>query len=98
MVRNLRAGTVDAFLVGRYLAVAGPAAIAGVVVSTRVSVPWLVLGFAAFVLAYGGSLVIEHFRAGDRKRCQPHRRIFWPVGALAGFLQGAIATGARAPF
>lgn len=92
--RNLRAGTIEWYLVRRYLAIAGPAAVAGALGSTRAPVSGLLLAFAAFVLIYGARLLVEFVRTGGRgDEPEPHRRIRWPVGALAGVLQGGIASG-----
>ena len=92
VVRNLRAGTVDWFLVRRYLTIATPMAVVGALLSARVPVRALLVAFAGFVLVYGVRLVIEFLSRGDQSPT-PHGQIYWGIGALAGFLQGGIATG-----
>lgn len=93
--RNVRDSTINPYLIGRYLLVAGPATALGAFASARMAATWLVLGFAAFVLAYGAYLIREFARgnAGEARR-KTHERIYYPVGLVAGLLQGSIASGA----
>lgn len=95
VVGNVRAGTIEWYLVRRYLWIAGPAAVVGAVVSTRVRVSWLLIAFAAFVLVYGSSLISGFVgrRRGVPSGGTSHERIFASVGVAAGLLQGTIATG-----
>ena len=91
MVRNVRAGTIAWPLVRKYLGVAGPAALLGAVLSTRIPVRLLLIGFAIFVTSYGLWLLTDGFRqAPSHSR---HSKIRWPSGILAGGLHGTIATG-----
>jgi hypothetical protein len=95
VLRNLRDGTVNAWLVGRYLLVAAPATALGALASARIDAFWLLFGFAAFVLAYGALLIREFLRRDPLDEAfEPHDRVYWSVGALAGGLQGTIAGGA----
>lgn len=95
VVGNLRAGTIEWHLAGRYLWVAAPAAVAGAIASTRVSASWLLVAFAAFVLSYGSVMVWSFLRGAPENLAPdtPREQIAWTVGGVAGFLQGAIATG-----
>ncbi len=92
--RNLRDGTVNPYLIGRYLSVAGPATAIGALASAKLRGSWLLAGFAVFVLAYGSFLIWEFAYRGSSRAPGPHGRIFWSVGAAAGLLQGLIASGA----
>ncbi|HEX9734227.1 MAG TPA: sulfite exporter TauE/SafE family protein [Thermoanaerobaculia bacterium] len=93
--RNLRDGTVNAYLVGRYLLVAAPAAALGALASARIGAFWLLAGFAVFVLTYGALLIREYVRRDPLEEAlEPHERVYRSVGALAGGLQGTIASGA----
>lgn len=93
--RNLRDGTVDAYFVGRYLLVAAPATALGALASARIDAFWLLAGFAVFVLTYGFLLIREYLRRDPLEEAlEPHERVYWSVGALAGALQGTIASGA----
>ncbi len=90
VVRNLRDGNVDSYLVGRYLLAAAPAALVGALASTRVPVSGLLAVFAVLILTYGIVLIV---RRGIPASAEPHQQIYWPIGVLAGLLQGVIATG-----
>lgn len=92
--RNLRDGTVNGYLIGRYLLVAAPATALAAVVSARIDAFWLLAGFAVFVTTYGALLIREFLRRGSLEEIAPHDRVYWSVGVVAGVLQGAIASGA----
>lgn len=95
VLRNVRDGTVNRYLVGRYLLVAAPATALGASVSARIGSSWLLAAFAVFVLVYGAHLVRGFWRGSPREAAaEPHERIFVTAGAAAGLLQGAIASGA----
>ena len=91
VVRNVREGTVAWGLVRRYLMIAAPAAVLGALLSTRIPIRQLLLAFASFVTLYGLWLLSEKLRRTAPG--PPHATIRWSTGALAGGLQGALATG-----
>ncbi len=94
VVRNLIAGTIRWQVVRPYAAVALPATVVGALTAARAAAHWLLLAFAGFALAYGAFLIVEFLRS--RGRAAPPaagRRVHRPVAAVAGFLQGGIATG-----
>lgn len=93
VVRNLRAGTIDWGLAARYLAFAGPAAIASAVLAVRATQSYLLLAFSGFVVLLGGFLLLEFVRHRRGEEERRHDGVRVPHAILAGALQGAIATG-----
>jgi branched-chain amino acid transport system substrate-binding protein len=92
VVRNLRAGTVNGYLVGRYLAVAGPATALAALGSRFVQASWLLRVFAVFVGVYGLRLIWKFVHHGEPPR-RHHDNIHYGMAALAGLFHGGIATG-----
>lgn len=92
--RNLRDGTFDKYLIGRYLLIAGPMTAVGALASARLEAAWLLHVFALFVFGYGAYLIREFLRPGSASAGRaPDERVHMGVGAVAGFLHGAIASG-----
>lgn len=95
LLRNVRAGTLDPPTIRRYLVFAAPAAAIGAVSSTRLPVRFLLFLFAIFLLFYAAWLARAALRELARGvDTEPtDSRLRWGRATLAGFLQGAIATG-----
>ncbi len=93
VVRNLQAGTIDWYMVRRHAVVALPASAVGAAISVYVLEHWLLLAFAVFAFGFGIALLIEVVRQRRGREELRHERIAWPVAAVAGLLQGTIATG-----
>lgn len=90
-VRNLITETIHWPLVKRYLWVMAPATAAGALISHRLPIFALLLGFSVFVAAYALFLLYDS-RPGHAEP-EPHDRMFWGLAGLGGFLHGGIATG-----
>ena len=90
--KNLRSRTVNWYLVRQYLKVCLPASIVGGALSTQAPQQLLLTCFGVFVAGYGAYSLISYFRQSSQA-AEPHGKIYWGVGAIAGFLLGLIATG-----
>ncbi len=96
VVRNLRAGTIDWYMVRRHAVAAVPASAVGAAISPHTVQRWLLLAFALFVFGFGIVLLIKLVRQRRGREEQRHERVAWPMAIVAGLLQGAIATGSGA--
>jgi len=92
LLRNLRQGTINFFLLRTYLKVTLPTAALGALIAPFVQPRWLFLTFAIFVFLYSTRTLLILLRSG---RALPikEERIYWRVAALGGFLTGLIAVG-----
>ncbi|MGE0821900.1 MAG: sulfite exporter TauE/SafE family protein [Candidatus Binatia bacterium] len=93
VVRNLRQGTVNLFLLRPYLTVALPATVLGAVAAPFVSARWLFLAFAVFLFLYTTHLVLTLRGAGGGGSPPRQDRIAWRVAVLGGVLTGLITVG-----
>lgn len=93
VVRNLRQGTINFFLLRHYLIPVLPGVIVGAVVVPFLPPRWLFLAFALFVFGYG-SWVLRGLVRGSGSTLPPkEERIYWGVALLGGFLTGLITVG-----
>ncbi|MBL7160955.1 MAG: sulfite exporter TauE/SafE family protein [Candidatus Aenigmarchaeota archaeon] len=90
--KNMRQGTINWFLVRKYLKVTIPAAAAGALLVPYVNSTALILLFAVFVLCYGPWMIYQSL-AKPGIVSEKHSIIHWKVGIVGGFLKGLIATG-----
>lgn len=91
VVRNIYQGTVNWYIVKRYLIPTAPAAVIGSFLTSYVDEKILIFIFGTFILIYGTYLLFGSIPS--QKVPIKHRRVFWELGLLAGFLKGLIATG-----
>jgi uncharacterized membrane protein YfcA len=90
--KNLRSRTVNWYLVRQYLKVSLPASILGGALSAQAPQQLLLTCFGVFVTGYGAYSLVSYFRQATQA-IETHRKIYWGVGLIAGFLLGLIATG-----
>ena len=91
VIRNLQQGTVNWYMVKKYLIPTIPAVIIGSLLSAYVNGNILILIFSSFILMYGIYQLIACITSG--KEQPKHRKIYWELGFIAGLLKGLIATG-----
>ncbi len=96
IIGNAVKGTINWPIVRQYLKIAVPFAILGTFLVPFAPADLLLGLFGSFVIIYGAFLVYR-FGLSSTKN-EPHvpvsgDRIYWSRAALAGFLQGLIATG-----
>lgn len=92
LIRNLRQGTVNFFLVREYLKIIIPLTLLGGLVAPFIEPGLLFLAFAIFVFVYSSYV----FSALVRREGGSHikeERMYWGVAALGGFLTGLITVG-----
>ena len=92
LVRNLRQGTVNFFLVREYLKIIVPLAVLGGLVAPLVQPGLLFLAFAIFVFGYSSQVFLALVRGGGEAHIK-EERMYWGVAALGGFLTGLITVG-----
>ena len=93
LMRNLRQGTVNFFLLREYLKVVLPLTILGAVVAPAVRPRWLFLAFAVFVFVYSTRVLLGLICDRGSASITKDERIHWGVAALGGFLTGLITVG-----
>ncbi len=93
LIRNLRQGTVNFFLVREYLKIIIPLTILGSVVAPFIQPGLLFLAFAIFVFGYSSWVFWALIRREGQSHAMEEERIYWGVAALGGFLTGLITVG-----
>ena len=91
VVRNIYQGTVNWYMVKQYLIPTIPAAVLGSLLTSYVNEGYLILIFGSFILVYALYILKESF--ASPKPQMKHKKVFWELGFVAGFLKGLIATG-----
>ncbi len=91
VIRNIHQETVNWYIVKQYLIPTVPAAVVGSFLTSYVNEKVLIFIFSSFIFIYGTYQLIVSITIQKAK--VKHRKIFWEVGIIAGFLKGLIATG-----
>ncbi|NJD75909.1 MAG: sulfite exporter TauE/SafE family protein [Candidatus Methanoperedens sp.] len=91
VARNIYQGTIDWYIVKQYLVPSIPAAVIGSLLASYVNGNHLLLIFSSFIFIFGLYQLIACIVS--RKEKLKHRRIYWEIGFVGGFLKGLIATG-----
>ena len=97
IVRNLKNNTINWYIVKQYLKIAVPFAIMGALLVPFAPAELLLVLFGSFVIIYGSFLVYRFglFPQKDEPAVpETGEKIYWIWAAIAGFLNGLIATGA----
>ena len=89
---NLYRRNINFSVAGKYLIVVLPGATLGGYFSGQVPQGILLLLFAILIFAYSVHLLLQISRR-EPEEAQTHDKIYWLIGALAGFSKGLIATG-----
>jgi uncharacterized membrane protein YfcA len=89
VVRNLRQGTIDRRVIGRYLPFTLPAALVGGYLAPTLNVSWLILLFGIFVLGCGvrmlAQMILSHRQEGSQAASDaPQSPSSPPVGEDSG--------------
>ncbi len=93
LIRNLRQGTVNFFLVRGYLKIIIPLTLLGGLAAPFVQPGLLFLAFAVFVFVYSSRVFWILLRREGGSDIVKEERIYWGVAALGGFLTGLITVG-----
>jgi len=89
---NLQRKTINFRIAGKYLLVVLPGAAVGGVLSSKVPQGFLLLCFALLIFSYA-VYTLNKIRVDCRCEVSEHEKIYWWIGAAAGFSKGLIATG-----
>ena len=96
IIRNAVQKTINWTIVKQYLKIAVPSAILGTLLVPFVPANLLLGLFGSFVIIYGAFLVYHFgffYKRSEPPVSETVEKIYWFRAALAGFLQGLIATG-----